>query len=192
MLAYAEGANAVQAAALAAKVAEELPCADPGELRRKLLMDYDSDEVVAVGTRRAEDVMAAVQAAYKAPFVKVVIAADGWARFELSDDATPRLARLSFRYLNSVDFDTPDWSQTSATVKAPASYILNASSSFARSSEGLPPILPRARAAASPSLVRSTMFARSNSAKATTSVKNILPCGIEVSTESPSDTNAAP
>lgn len=99
MLAYAEGANAVQAAALAAKdsvtlaarVAEELPCADPGELRRKLLMDYDSDEVVAVGTMRAEDVMAAVQAAYKAPFVKVVIAADGWARFELPDDVTPGL-----------------------------------------------------------------------------------------------------
>lgn len=97
MLAYAEGANALQAAALAsrdsvtlaARVAEELPCADPGELRRKLLMEYDSEEVVAVGTMRAEDVMAAVQAAYRAPFVKVVIAADGWARFDLSDDVSP-------------------------------------------------------------------------------------------------------
>ncbi len=91
MLAYAEGANAVQAAALAsrdsvtlaARVAEELPCADPRELRRKLLMEYDSDEVVAVGMMRSEDVMEAVRAAYSAPYVKVVIAADGWARFEI-------------------------------------------------------------------------------------------------------------
>lgn len=93
MLAYAEGANAVQAAALAARdsimlavrVAEELPCADPGELRRKLLMEYDSDEVVAVGVMRSEDIMAAVQAAYTTPFLKVVIAADGWAKFELAE-----------------------------------------------------------------------------------------------------------
>lgn len=93
MLAYAEGANAVQAAALAAaesvtlavRVAEQLPCADPDELRRRLLMEYDSDEVVAVGMMRSEDIMAAVKAAYGAPYLKVVIAADGWAKFELAE-----------------------------------------------------------------------------------------------------------
>lgn len=99
-IAYAEGANVVQAATigqpggltLAVKAAEELPCRDIDDLRLRLLADLDSDEGVVAGMMRAEDVMAAVVPAYNAPCLRVVIGADGWARFELpgNDDAAAR------------------------------------------------------------------------------------------------------
>ncbi|MBQ9955411.1 MAG: hypothetical protein IJO87_08300 [Eggerthellaceae bacterium] len=91
MLAYAEGADVLQASAVAAseslmlavKMAEDLRNVDPLELRRKLLGEIDSDDAIASGLMRAEDIINAVPTAYRVSSLKVVIGADGWARFEL-------------------------------------------------------------------------------------------------------------
>jgi hypothetical protein len=48
-----------------------------------------------------------------------------------------------------------------------------------------PPFLPRARAEASPALVRSEMSSRSNSASAAKMPKTSLPAGFVVSIEAP-------
>ena len=89
-LAYAEGANVLQAStlvqgsvSLAMLAAEELPSADPYEIYRRLHQNLDPDEIVATGLVRPEDIMAVVLPAYGAPYVKVIIGPDGWAKFEI-------------------------------------------------------------------------------------------------------------
>lgn len=91
MLAYAEGADILQATAiavndshiLAAKIAQELGSEDPEELRRRLWAGMDSEVPVATGMIRAEEIMKAVPLAYHVHSLKVVIGADGWAKIEL-------------------------------------------------------------------------------------------------------------
>jgi hypothetical protein len=73
---------------------------------------------------------------------------------------------------------TPRVVAIAATVYCPDAYISRATwSLWPLSTDGRPPRRPRARAAASPALVRSRMRSRSNSAKAAKTWKTSLPPG---------------
>src|SRR5215213_5753524 len=77
---------------------------------------------------------------------------------------------------------TPRALAIAATVYCPEQYISWATWSLCPvSTDGRPPRRPRARAAASPALVRSRMRSRSNSANAANTWKTSLPPGVVVS-----------
>ena len=77
---------------------------------------------------------------------------------------------------------TPRAWAIAATVYCPEQYISWAIWSLCPlSTEGRPPWRPRARAAASPALVRSRIRSRSNSARAAKTWKTSLPPGVVVS-----------
>jgi hypothetical protein len=77
---------------------------------------------------------------------------------------------------------TPSVARIVATLYCPDRYICSASFSlWTVMTEGRLPWRPRARAAASPALVRSRMRSRSNSARAANTWKTSLPPGVVVS-----------
>jgi hypothetical protein len=77
---------------------------------------------------------------------------------------------------------TPSMAAIAVTVWAPEAYSCRAAASLAGvMTLGRPPMRPRARAAASPAVVRSRTRSRSNSARAANTWKTSLPPGVVVS-----------